>query len=233
MPRGAVHRRGPPSLPPALLAERRPLRAEEVLRMCEAGVLDPDERLELLEGELIRVAAQGSPHGMCVARVNRWLTRGLDPDRFLVWPQSTVRMGEWSLPEPDVAVVPQRDYALCGHPRPEDLLLVVEVSDTTVQKDLLVKAPLYAREGVREYWQVDLRDGLVRVFRGPAAKGYRRVKELRGEALLRPLCAPRLTISAAELLGSRDAGAGRPARSRTPRRSGGAPRRRGPRAPGA
>lgn len=220
------------ALAPPRPAEPEPRRftADEVLRMYEAGVFRPDERLELLEGELIRVAAQGTPHALAVARLMRWAVLGTEGRPWIVWPSSTVRVADDSLPEPDLAIVRRDPYP--RHPEPQDIALVIEVSDSTVWQDRVRKARLYGRRGLREYWQVDLPAQLVRVFRRPGPEGYLQMRELRRGETLTPLFRRGMPISVDQVLGP-PPGGGRRARSRTPRPRSGAPRRPGPRAHGA
>lgn len=220
------------ALAPPRPAEPEPRRftADEVLRMYEAGVFRPDERLELLEGELIRVAAQGTPHTLAVSTLLRWAYLGTEGRPWLVWPASTVRIGGDSLPEPDVAIVRKRPYP--RHPESQDIALVIEVSDSSAGQDRVRKARLYGRRGLREYWQVDLPAQLVRVFRRPGLEGYAQVRELRRGETLTPLFRRGMPISVDQVLGP-PPGGGRRARSRTPRPRSGAPRRPGPRARGA
>lgn len=193
----------PPFPPPRPeFPEPRLFSVEDVFRMYEAGVVHPDEKLELRDGVLIRMAAQGTPHIMCVTRLTRWLCRGVDDGIVLV--QSTVRLGEWSLPEPDIAVVADLDYEGRGrHAEGRDILLAIEVGDTNTRKDKREKLPRYAREGVREVWWVDLPKQLVKVHRSPRRKAgeFARVRELRRGETLSPSLLPGLSISVDEVLG--------------------------------
>jgi Uma2 family endonuclease len=157
----------------------RPLRhsvtAEEFLRMGEAGVFGPEARLELIEGEIVEMAPIGSPHASSVAIFNSLLVR-CSGDTALVWVQSPIWINERSFPQPDLVLLKSRtDRYAKSHPRPVDVLLVIEVSDTTLAYDLGTKVPLYARAGIPETWVVDLNAREVRVFREPAASGYRTV----------------------------------------------------------
>lgn len=124
----------------ATLTTRR-FNVHEYHRMAEAGILDPTERVELIEGEIVRMAVIGSRHASCVKRLNRLLTP-LVGDRALVQIQDPVRLSEISEPEPDVALLrPRADDYASAHPGPADVLLLIEVADTTEGLDRTVKGP--------------------------------------------------------------------------------------------
>lgn len=153
---------------------------DEYYRMAGAGLFRPDDRLELVEGEIIDMAPVGSRHAACVNRLNRLLGARLG-ERAIVSVQSPVRLSDLSEPQPDVAVLaPRDDFYARGHPGPADVLLVVEVADTTVGWDRGVKMPLYGRAGVAEAWLVDLAAGAVDVFGAPGPDGYGEVRRASG-----------------------------------------------------
>lgn len=184
---------------PVPLPKRR-FTVAEYYRMAEAGILGADERVELIEGEIIELAAIGSRHAACVGRLDRLLMRGVG-DQALVRVQNPVRLSDLSEPEPDLAVVRPRpdDYA-AAHPGPGDVLLLTEVADTTVGFDRGEKAPLYAVSGIPEYWLVDLTADAVEVYRDPTVHGYQDVRRhVRGEAL-HPLAFPDLAVPVAAIL---------------------------------
>lgn len=185
---------------PAPALERRRFTVDEYHRMVAAGVLGPDERVELLDGEVVRVSPMGSPHAACVRRLSRLLGRGAG-DRAQVAVQLPLRLDAHSEPEPDVALLRPRDddYA-AAHPGPADALLVVEVGDSSVLADRDVKAPLYAHAGVGELWLVDLRAGTITRLRRPAGDRYEDVAVLGPGATLEPQALPGLTISLDEAL---------------------------------
>jgi len=153
--------------------QRHAVTADEFLRMGEAGVFRPEERLELIEGEIVEMAPIGSQRAGTVILLNRLLAK-LAGEAVLVSVQNPIVAGERSVPQPDLALLrPRADSYTKSHPRPADVLLVIEVSDTTLAYDLGTKLPLYARAGIREAWVVDLAGREVRVFRDPAPSGYR------------------------------------------------------------
>ena len=131
-----------------------------------------NDRIELVEGELIDMAPIGSNHAGIVAQLNAWLT-GAAAGRYIVFPQNSLALSEHSEPQPDLTLLKSRDdYYRSALPTPSDVLLLIEVSDTTVEFDRNTKAPLYARSGIPEVWLVNLRDQVVEVLREPTAQGY-------------------------------------------------------------
>lgn len=154
------------------LIRRHRLTVDEYHRMAEAGVLAPDARVELIEGEVIDMAPIGSRHWATVNRLAHLLhsaTRG----RAIVSTQSSLRLGPRNEPEPDIALLqPRDDYYAKALPTAADCLLVIEVADTTSAYDRQIKSPLYARHGIPELWIVDLDMGVLRFCRRPDAEGY-------------------------------------------------------------
>lgn len=164
-------------------------------RMAEAGILEPDERVELIEGEIVAMAAIGSRHAGCVNTLNRLLARAVD-ERALVAVQNPVRLSELSEPEPDIALLrPRPDHYAEAHPGPRDVLLIIEVAETTLDFDREVKAALYAGAGVPEVWLVDLPGDRVEVHREPGPTGYRDVTSHGRSTVLRPGALPEIEVS--------------------------------------
>lgn len=154
---------------------RRPKRftVEEYHRMVESGVLDEGSKVELIEGELFPMAAMGSRHAACIDRLNKLLNAGV-PAGVIVRVQCPVSLPDDSEPEPDLALLrPNEDFYASSHPGPEDVLLVIEVSDTTYDFDTKVKLPNYARAGIREVWIVDPGRKTVETHTAPATGEYR------------------------------------------------------------
>jgi Uma2 family endonuclease len=140
--------------------------------MSEVGLLAPDARTELIEGEVIHMAPIGSPHAGTVDKVNHLLAAVLG-DTARVRIQHPACLDRYSEPQPDLAVVVSReDFYTSRHPLPTDTLLIVEVSDSTLRLDLNVKVPLYARHQVPEVWVVDLESGRIHFFRSPQSGAY-------------------------------------------------------------
>ena len=180
---------------------RRRFTADEYHRMGQVGILAEDDRLELLEGEIVEMAPIGSKHQATVDRLNALFSRRL-ADSATVRVQGPVRLGGDSEPQPDVSLLRLRpDFYQFGHPGPGDVLLLVEVSDTSTEYDREVKVPLYARHGVAEVWLVGLETETVEVYRGPAAQGYQNVSQsVRGQGLS-PEFFPGLELAVDDILG--------------------------------
>lgn len=148
----------------------RPLRRVEYDRMVELGMFE-DEPIELLEGALVEMSPKGAPHAWLIQEINHVLTRGLPGDlRLRVG--NPLAVSEWSEPEPDFAVVAVGDYRRA---HPSQAVLLIEVSRSSLGKDLGVKARVYAAAGVPEYWVVDVARGVVHLHRHPSPEGYAEV----------------------------------------------------------
>ena len=181
--------------------QRRLFTADEYHRMGEAGVLGPDDRVELVDGEIVEMSPIGSPHAACVDR----LVALLQPHAAgvaIVRVQGPIRLDPHSEPQPDLSILRHRtDFYAAAHPAPADVLLVVEVADTSLRYDRDVKIPLYARSGITEAWLVDLASATVEAFTQPTPQGYRQSRRAgRGERLI-PLAFPAATVLVSHVLG--------------------------------
>lgn len=168
--------------------KRRRFTVDEYHAMARSGILTRDDRVELLQGEILRMAAIGSRHAACVRRLNR-LFSDLLGDEAIVSIQNPVRLSDFSEPEPDVALlVPREDFYAERHPEPGDIFLLVEVADASRVFDRTIKLPLYARAGVPEVWVVDLEEAAVELYREPGGgseEGYAEARRSqRGETLI-------------------------------------------------
>lgn len=151
----------------------RPITVDEYYDMDRTGLLEPDARVELIEGEVIHMPPIGSRHGSIGQFLDRLLDRAL-ADRALVRNQLPVRLDNLSEPVPDLAVVkPRADRYARSHPTATDVFLIVEVSRSTLRYDTNVKVPLYARHGIPEVWIVDLKNNQFRTYRSPSDGCYR------------------------------------------------------------
>ncbi|MBD1863795.1 MULTISPECIES: Uma2 family endonuclease [Trichocoleus] len=158
---------------------RRQFTVAQYHQMVEAGILTEDDRVELLEGEIIEMSPIGRRHAACVDRLNRLFSDRLR-ERAIVRVQNPVELSDRSEPQPDIALLkPRPDFYEAGHPQPQDILLLVEVADTTVEFDREIKIPLYAKSGVREVWLVDLNQNAIAIYREPSLSVYGQVEELR------------------------------------------------------
>jgi Uma2 family endonuclease len=180
---------------------RHPFTVDEYHRMGETGILGEDARVELIEGEIIEMSPIGSPHAARVKRLNRLLVRRLGT-RAIVQVQDPVVLNRFSEPQPDLAVLkPRDDFYAAKHPEPRDVLLVVEVADTSRAFDRMVKAPLYARTGVRELWVVDVIDEVVEVHRKAQRGTYREITRFRRGQKVAMGGFPNVSFRVADILG--------------------------------
>ena len=178
-------------------SKRRFFTADEFERMVAAGVFEEDERLELIDGEIVVMSPVGPGHGMCIALLNQRLVLGVG-DRALVWIQSGARVALRSVPHPDVALLRRRSYRR-ANPTPEDILLVVEVADSSLRYDRTRKLELYATAGIAEYWLVNVTGEWVEVNRSPEGRGYLESQRLQGRDTFAPLAFSDVAITVADL----------------------------------
>jgi len=146
---------------------------DEYYKMADSGLIAPDSRVELLDGEIVEMAPIGSPHAACVSWLDAALGRLL-AGRAIVRVQNPIRLSRFSEPEPDLALVrPTEDFYRHAHPGPGDVFLLVEVADSTAKFDRKRKVPMYLAAGIPEVWLVDLNLKLVEVCVGNAVVTYR------------------------------------------------------------
>ena len=170
----------------------------EYERLGETGVLPPDARVELIDGELIEMSPQGSRHFTAITLVEEALRRIFEAG-FLVRVQGPLDLGALNQPEPDVAVVEggARDYA---EAHPTEAVLVVEVSDTTLAFDQTRKLAVYAGAGLPEYWIVNLIENTLEVYRDPVGETYRTKTTYTASDTVAPAAKPEATVAVADLL---------------------------------
>ena len=157
----------------AVVPVRHKLDVDAYHRMADAGIFGNQERIELIGGDLIDMAPIGQGHAGIVSGLTEALVLAC-AGRAIVWPQNPIRLDRSSEPQPDLAVLRRRaDFYTSGErPGPADVLLVVEVADSSLRFDRTVKLPLYARAGIAELWIVDLKRRVVDVHRKPLGNGY-------------------------------------------------------------
>ncbi len=169
------------ALPPDTAPPRR-FSVHEYHRMAEVGILDEDERVELIDGQIVEMSPIYGPHIRCIIKLSRRLTL-LVGEKAFVSPQSSVRLADDTEPEPDLAILrqlpPGKDPPLAS-----DVLLLIEVSDTTLARDQHVKVPRYGRAGIPEVWVIDLQGETVFRYTEPRPNGYRHLEIFgRGERI--------------------------------------------------
>jgi Uma2 family endonuclease len=178
---------------------RHRLTVADYHRMGEAGVFAPDARVELIEGEVIDMAPIGSRHAGTVS----FLIAGFGAclgEHGILWVQNPVVLDFHSEPQPDIAILrPRGDFYRLSHPRPTDILLLIEVSETTLRYDQEVKLRLYAREGIPEVWIVDVESSVLLVYTQPDRDIYGERQELRAPGVLAPSTLPEAIIDLSAL----------------------------------
>jgi Uma2 family endonuclease len=182
-------------------AVRRRFTVAEFARMAEAGLAGPDERLELIDGEVVEMSPIGQRHAACVDLLSTIAGRQLG-EAAIVRVQGPLRLDDETELYPDVALLkPREDYYRRGRPASgSDALLVIEVADTSLAYDLGAKAPRYGRAGVHTLWVVDLQGGVVEVLTEPSVGGFDLRRTVRPGAVLTHPAMPNLSVAAADLL---------------------------------
>ena len=169
--------------------------------MGEAGILHEDDRVELIEGEIVELSPIGSRHAACVKRLNALIGPRLE-GHAIIGVQDHVLLPDYSGPQPDVAVLrPWEDFYAESHPTPGDVLLLIEVSDTTLRYDREMKVPLYALAGIPEVWIVDLQNEEILTYSRPEDGAYGEAGRVRHGGSVGPHKLPNLTLNAADVFG--------------------------------
>lgn len=180
---------------------RYKLSVDDYHKLGEAGILNEDSRIELIEGELIEMAPIGGPHMGIVNRLTRLLVLALG-DSGEVSVQNPVRLSRHSEPQPDFAILkPRSGDAASTVPGVEDVLLLIEVADTTLAYDRGTKLALYAKSGIAETWIVNAQEKCIEMYRGPSAGGYAERIDARLGDRLSPQALPAISVAVAEILG--------------------------------
>jgi Uma2 family endonuclease len=174
---------------------------DDYMRMLAAGILTEDDRIELIEGEIIEMSPIGDLHAACVIRLTMLLTR-LVGIGALVSVQNPVRLDNYSEPQPDLALLrPRKDYYAQARPTPADVLLIVEVADSSIHYDRNVKVPLYARALIPVVWLVDLNGDAIEVYTQPANGAYQQFQVMQRGDHLTLESLPGLDIMVDDILG--------------------------------
>lgn len=170
---------------------------DELEAMVRLGIIGQDERVELIEGQIVKMNPQGTGHIWSVTRLIEHFARR--PGTTIAT-QGTLQLVEWSGPEPDLVVL-RASASRRRRPTANDALLVVEVANTSLRYDRETKAPLYARAGIPEYWIVDLNGERIEAYTEPAEDGYHAVRIYVRSEQLAPLFEPSLSVSVDAILG--------------------------------
>jgi Uma2 family endonuclease len=184
-----------------VMPQRRLFTVHEYHQMAEAGILGEDDRVELINGEIVEMPPIGENH---FGEVNRFTTMFVQwfAGRAVVHIQNPIRLGQRIEPQPDVVLLRHRaDFYRGKFPEPEDALLVVEVAESSLGYDRTTKEGLYAQAGIVEYWVVNLIDNEIVVYRDPGKTRYRSMQTLKSGDTITPVSFPDVTIAVADLLG--------------------------------
>ncbi len=180
---------------------RRLFTVEEYHKMAQAGILTEDERVELIEGEILEMSPIGRRHAAHVKRLNKLFNQRLG-DRVLVGVQDPVILSDLCEPEPDLSLLqPRPDFYEAGHPQPQDVFLLVEVADSTVETDQYVKVPTYAKSDIVEVWLVNITQQCLEVYRQPSRDGYQNEQKYQRGQTVSMQAFPDVTITVNEVLG--------------------------------
>lgn len=180
---------------------RRRFTVKEYYRLAEFGILDRDSRVELIEGDIIEMPPIGPPHASAVNELARILNAKVG-EKAKVTVQSPILLGESTHPQPDVCLVKPVDVYFHRHPEPEEVLLIIEVSDSSVEFDRSTKGRLYSRAWIPEYWLIDIPGQRVEVYSSPGPDGYTEKQELGRGDRISPAAVPDVEIDTADILGT-------------------------------
>jgi Uma2 family endonuclease len=174
---------------------------DEYYRMAEAGILTSDDRVELIDGEIIHMSPIGLRHAAVVDRAATLCILAL-AGRANVRVQNPIRLDSFNEPQPDISLLaPRTDFYITHHPGPEEVLLAIEIADTSLQYDRDSKIPIYASRGIRESWLVNLVEDVVLVFRDASPDRYQLSLTFHRGDSLSPLAFPDFTFTVDEILG--------------------------------
>ena len=181
--------------------QRKRFTVDDYYKMAEAGILTDEDRVELIEGEIVEMSPIGNRHAMTVTRALMTFARG-SGDRVVVAVQNPAHMDKYNEPQPDVVLIrPREGFYGTDHPNPEDVVLLIEVADTSLRKDRLLKLPVYARNGIREVWIIDVKDDAIHVHREPTANAYLSFETRHRGETVSPETFPEFAIKVDDLLG--------------------------------
>ncbi|MEB3294405.1 MAG: Uma2 family endonuclease [Synechococcales bacterium] len=170
-------------------------------RMGEFGILQPDERTELIAGQIIFMAAKGTLHVLALRLLSTAFDRQLTNLPFLVSTQDPIQLDDFSQPEPDCAIVRGTAFDYVNrHPSAGETVLVVEVADSTLKYDTEVKDKFYAQSGIPDYWVIDVKNRQLHIFRDPTARGYTSHEILQEPDQITPLAFPKQVMALTDIL---------------------------------
>ena len=184
-----------------MLLNIRTITVDEYHRMGEMGIFHPEERVELVNGQIIKMSAKGTAHESSLTRTNQLLVNLTTQVQMMVRVQSPILLNDNSEPEPDFSLVRiDRFYYADNHPTVADIYLVIEIADSSFRYDCEIKGRLYAEAGMADYWVLDVNNRQLHVFREPGNNGYQSEVILGEDATISPLQFPDLNITVSQML---------------------------------
>jgi Uma2 family endonuclease len=178
------------------------LNVSQYHQMNQAGILSENDKVELINGEIIEMSPIGRRHTACVNRLNTVFSQLLGK-KVIVAVQNPIILNNLSEPEPDIALLkPRADFYESGHPQPQDIFLLIEVADSSLEYDREVKIPLYASSGITEVWLVDIYEQVIIVYRHPSENSYSEIQTLNRGEKMSIQAFPEINLVVDDILGS-------------------------------
>lgn len=173
---------------------------DEYYKMIELGMLKDYEKAEIIDGELIQKMTIGDKHAAVVNKLTRLFIKNVSDD-VLVSIQNPLRLSDFNEPEPDLVLADLTKYDGSRHPRPEEVILLIEVSDSTLKYDRDSKVPLYAEAGIPEVWIINLPNNIIEIHQKPSNGLYQLVKIFKPDEIVNSEKLPNLSFSVKDILG--------------------------------
>ena len=179
----------------------RKFTVEEYEKMTTQGIIKPDEKVELIRGEIIKMSPMGTRHAAGIARLTQLLYQKFG-DLILLGVQNPIRLNNNSQPEPDLSLlIPRSDFYVAAYPCPQDIYLIIEVSDSTIDYDRNTKISLYAEANIQEVWIINLKEECLEVYRHPLHGSYQAIHEYSINERVFITSFPDIEFTIAEILG--------------------------------
>jgi len=185
-----------------MLLEKRLFSVSEYQKMAEVGILTDRDQVELIAGEIIPMFPIGYRHAATVKRLNDLLGNRFG-NRVIRGIQDPIVLDARSQPQPDIVLLhPRQDYYATRHPQPEDIYLLIEVADSSLNYDRAVKIPLYAAARIPEVWLIDLNENALEVYRHPWRDRFSHIQILQSNLTISSLAFPEINFTVAEIVGT-------------------------------
>ena len=179
----------------------RKFTVEEYEKMTTQGIIKPDEKVELIRGEIIKMSPMGTRHAASIYRLTQLFYRKFG-GLILLGVQNPIRLNNNSQPEPDLSLlIPRSDFYVAAHPCPQDIYLIIEISDSTLDYDRYTKIPLYAEANIKEVWIINLKEECLEVYRHPLEGSYQNIQKYSINKRVFVTSFPDIEFTIAEILG--------------------------------